>query len=125
MYLIWRTLSIRNQIPAAFRDSDYVALNTHGSHADHVLAFARTTRDTRFVVIVPRLCARLLDGDLGPPIGEDVWHDTAIQLPNWGTGPFRNVLTGEDVRTDESKRVPELKIASVLNAFPVALLETK
>jgi hypothetical protein len=34
-------------------------------------------------------------------------------------------LTGEDVRTDESKRVPELKIASVLNVFPVALLETK
>jgi (1->4)-alpha-D-glucan 1-alpha-D-glucosylmutase len=125
MYLIWRTLSIRNEIPAPFRDGDYVALNAHGSRADHVLAFARTTRDTRFVVIVPRLCARRLDGDLRPPIGEDVWHDTAIQLPNWGTGPFRNVLTGEDVRTDESKRVPELKIASVLNVFPVALLETK
>jgi (1->4)-alpha-D-glucan 1-alpha-D-glucosylmutase len=122
MYVTWRALSFRNEMPAVFRDGDYTALKAHGVHADHVLAFARSSGNRRFVVIAPRLCARLVVGDNRLPIGEKAWQDTAIQLPQCGNGMLHNVFTGEDVLVTESDMGAELKIASALNAFPVALL---
>jgi maltooligosyltrehalose synthase len=62
-------------------------------------------------------------GDIRLPTGQEVWQDTAIQLPKWRNGVFRNVFTGEDVLTIESDSGSELKIASALNTFPVALLK--
>jgi (1->4)-alpha-D-glucan 1-alpha-D-glucosylmutase len=123
MYVTWKALSIRNETTAAFRDGDYTALKAHGAHSDHVLAFTRTISEKRFVVIVPRLCARLVGGDIRLPLGQEVWHDTAVQLPKWGNNVFHNVFTGEDVRPTESDSGSELRIASALNAFPVALLK--
>jgi (1->4)-alpha-D-glucan 1-alpha-D-glucosylmutase len=123
MYVTWKALSIRNEMSAVFRDGDYTALKVHGADSDHVLAFTRTIGDTRFVVIVPRLCARLVGGNIRLPLGQEVWHDTAVHLPKWGNNVFHNVFTGEDVRPAGSDSGSELKIASALNAFPVALLK--
>ena len=123
MYVTWRALAIRNETAAVFREGDYTPLEAHGAHADHVLAFTMSSGDKRFVVIAPRLSARLVGGNTRLPTGEDVWHDTAIHLSKWGNGTLRNVFTGEHVLTSDSDSGPDLTISSALNAFPVALLK--
>jgi (1->4)-alpha-D-glucan 1-alpha-D-glucosylmutase len=122
MYVTHKALSVRNQMPAVFRDGDYTALKVQGAQADHVLAFTRSSGDRRLVVIVPRLCARLVREDSRLPIGQGVWRDTAIQLPKWGSSVLHNVFTGENVLISERDHGCELEIASALNSFPVALL---
>ncbi|HEY4053777.1 MAG TPA: hypothetical protein VGL74_08545, partial [Terriglobales bacterium] len=121
MYVTHKALSVRNQMPAVFRDGDYTALKAQGAQADHVLAFTRSSSDRRLVVIVPRLCARL-GGNLRLPTGQEVWRDTAIQLPKWESSVLHNVFTGENVLISERDHGCELEIASALNSFPVAVL---
>jgi (1->4)-alpha-D-glucan 1-alpha-D-glucosylmutase len=122
MYVTWKALSIRKEMSAVFRDGDYTTLKAQGPQADHVLAFMRGSADRRFVVIAPRLSARLVGGDLRLPIGHEIWSDTAIQLSKWGNAVLHNVFTGENVSICESDRGCKLEIGSALNSFPVALL---
>jgi (1->4)-alpha-D-glucan 1-alpha-D-glucosylmutase len=122
MYVTWKALSIRNEMSAVFRDGDYTALKAQGAQADHVLAFTRSSGDRRFVVIAPRLFARLVGSDLRLPIRHEIWRDTAIELPTWGNAVLHNVFTGEKLSTCESDHGCKLEIGSALNSFPVALL---
>jgi malto-oligosyltrehalose synthase len=121
MYVTWRALSVRNQMSGAFRFGDYTALKARGAYANHVLAFRRSMGDRQFVIIVPRLCARLLGSAMRLPTGTAVWHDTAIELPDHADS-LRNIFTGEHIRPPRSDSGCELNIASALNTFPVALL---
>ena len=58
-----------------------------------------------------------------PPLGEAVWHDTRVLVPDaepqWG---WQNVLTGEPVTFACEDSQPTLAVAEVLAHFPVALL---
>ena len=52
------------------------------------------------------------------PVGEAVWSDTELPLPEgWSGRTLEDWLTGESWVVEE-----RLKVAQVLRAFPVALL---
>jgi (1->4)-alpha-D-glucan 1-alpha-D-glucosylmutase len=87
-----------------------------------VLAFSRQHGDTVMLVIVPRLCGRLMRGELRLPVGEDVWSDCEIHLPQHFSVPLRNYLTGETHSLVDADRAPRLRISSILSSFPLALL---
>ena len=91
------------------------------------------------MVVVPRLIATLLpDTDL-QPLGERVWGDTRIELPQDGPAVYRHVLAQHCVRAcpDDGKGTPSddrskrprpgrkisLRAADVFQHFPVAFLE--
>jgi (1->4)-alpha-D-glucan 1-alpha-D-glucosylmutase len=132
MYLIWRTLCLRQQQPDLFQQGEYVPLAVEGAKADHVVAFARKSGTTRALVVVPRLVAGLLnnnnndnnndvDIDL-PPIGPRIWDDTHILLPpRSGSEKCRNAFTGEVLDLQQTDGYARIAVSKLLAEFPVAL----
>ncbi len=116
LFLIWRALEVRRRQPELFRDGDYLPLSVEGKFADHLVAFARRQAGAWAITVVPRLLTGQLEtGSF--PLGEEVWEDTALLLPE-ESGPWREVFT--DARLPPGSRLP---IADLLRQFPVALLE--
>ncbi len=126
LYLIWRTLGLRQQQPNLFQQGEYLPLAVAGAKADHVIAFARKFENTSVLVVVPRLVASLLnDSDL-PPIGAQIWEDTHVLLPFCADRePCQNVFTGkvqELAKTDgHTDGHTKIGISTALAEFPVAL----
>lgn len=79
--LIQRTLALRADQPALFRDGDYRALAVKGGQAAHACAYARVLDGAAVVAAAPRLTVKLLDGRGGLPVG-DVWGAPYWSCPN-------------------------------------------
>jgi (1->4)-alpha-D-glucan 1-alpha-D-glucosylmutase len=54
------------------------------------------------------------------PLGEAVWKDTRVPLPEHFPAEWEDAITGRAIRADAG-----LKIGHVLTDFPVALLVSK
>ena len=117
LYLIWRTLQLRQRWPDLFRDGSYQPLLAQGPAASHICAFARELGDRTVIVVVPRLLATLLEGAPVPPEDSTHWQDTSLPLPE-GSAAWFDVLSGARI---DSGTEP-LQIAALLAHFPVALL---
>jgi (1->4)-alpha-D-glucan 1-alpha-D-glucosylmutase len=106
--LIGRVLAARRRWPLLFARGDYVPLCPRGTHADCLVAFARTEQDQRIIVLVPRFWPQTAR--------RPHWGDTVIVLP---AGRYRNILSGAvlDFATERECRVEDL-----LSTFPCALL---
>ncbi|HEX2741338.1 MAG TPA: hypothetical protein VHM69_12910, partial [Rubrobacter sp.] len=125
LYLIWKALRMRSELPELFGDGGYVALHTSGKRREHIVAFARLHGGEVALTVAPRLLAKMMDveGSLIPT--PEAWEDTSILLPaELAEGTYRNVLTGEKVTTEEHNGQQSLHVGRLLHNFPVALLET-
>jgi (1->4)-alpha-D-glucan 1-alpha-D-glucosylmutase len=122
IYLIWRTLCLRQQQPDLFQEGEYLPLAVEGAKANHVVAFARKFGTTRALVVVPRLVAGLLNDIDLPPIGPRVWDDTHVLLPfRSGSGKCRNAFTGEVLDLQKTDEYAKIGVSKALAEFPVAL----
>jgi len=122
LFLVWQTLQFLNKNARLFGEGSYVPLPVTGSNRDHVCAFARVLDGRAAVIIVPRFVATLTGGDMRPPIGSEVWQDTAVSLPqNPRASTYRNALTGELLESSPGG----LSVHQALSSFPVALLLTR
>jgi (1->4)-alpha-D-glucan 1-alpha-D-glucosylmutase len=123
LWLTWRILAWRARHAAWFETTSYMPLAVHGSQKTHICAFARAHRDGWLLSVVPRLCVGLTNAQIAWPLGESVWQDTTLLLPPAAPVQWKNVLTGASYnahsRDDGAAR---LTVASILDAFPVALL---
>jgi (1->4)-alpha-D-glucan 1-alpha-D-glucosylmutase len=106
----------REEARRLYAEGDYQPLPLKGDRARHLIAFARRLDGEALVVIVPRLWANLTPDDL-IPVGSPVWHGTAIGLPH---GHWRNVFTGETIRTDQEW----LESVRLFSDLPFAVLRT-
>jgi (1->4)-alpha-D-glucan 1-alpha-D-glucosylmutase len=100
LLLVHRTLTLRRERPELF--AGYTPLRADGPSADHAVAYARSDD---LVVVATRL-----------PVGLSQaggWRDTTLAL---APGTWTDVLTGETV--DGSS----VRLASLLDRYPVALL---
>lgn len=123
LLLTWRALGLRVCCPELFRDGDYRPLKVQGTRADHVCAFARSNAARTLIAVAPRFPAGLAGGDDAVMLlGEAVWGDTRIALPPSSPLRFRNAITGEVCAAATEKGVGALRLARVLEHFPVALL---
>ena len=120
LWVIWRVLALRARHPRWFDDSGYLALTARGAKAAHVCAFARPHEACMMVTLAPRLFVGL--GGDGWPLGEDVWHDTRIVLPAHSPRRWRNALTNARYTAQDGEDAMTLRFASILDAFPLALL---
>ena len=117
LFAVSRALRARREHADLFARGDYVPLTASGARADNVFAFARRLAGSAAVVIVPRLAAALVPEHGRPPVGADVWGDTAVSLYDLPPGRWVNVFTGAAQAAD--LRLP---VAEVLQTFPVAVL---
>ena len=120
LYLIWRTLCLRQQQADLFREGEYLPLAVEGVKANHVLAFIRKTESASVLVVVPRLVAGLLQDTDVAPIGPQIWGDTRVLLSS-RPERYRNTFTGESVSLQKSNGGAHLPVSEVLKDFPVAL----
>ena len=125
LFVTHRLLAFRRDHPELFASGDYQPLEVAGAAAAHVCAFSRqlAAGARGIVVVVPRLIAGLLAGNQSPPLGEAVWGDTTITLPEQlRLSPLRNVLTGDVVQAWDVAGGYAVPVADVLASFPVAVL---
>jgi (1->4)-alpha-D-glucan 1-alpha-D-glucosylmutase len=119
LHTIRTALSARRSYPQLFSETHYVPLQIEGSSSNHVVAYARVAGDQAAVVAVPRLTISRVASWGHPPIGESVWSDTVIKLPDTLRNlTWHSVLTGEHISgTDPGF----LRVCDLLRNFPAAI----
>lgn len=125
LLVIRGALSARGTHPRLFAAGHYLPLATEGSSKDNLFAFARVrssdngSGEQAAIVVVPRLTATLVSA-MQSPVGEGVWQDTIIQLPEQlQNRHWTCALTREDLPVTNGQ---SLAARDVLRAIPVALL---
>lgn len=118
LWLTERLLSLRNRLPELFRTGSYEPLSIEGPAADHILAFMRRSGDTAILVVVTRLLAGLVRGDLATfwP-GGDCFGNTTIRVD----GAWIDQLTGTRVASEAQT----ISAVSLLARLPVAILNAE
>ncbi|MFC1912506.1 malto-oligosyltrehalose synthase, partial [Chloroflexota bacterium] len=119
LYATYKALDIRRADKDVFQDGNYVSLPVEGRRQEHVCAFARNKGDEWILTVVPRLLSKLVD--IGTfPIGQQVWENDILLLPEDAPRHWLNVFTGERLEiSDGGKRLP---LAEIFHIFPVSLL---
>lgn len=116
LYLTWRCLQARRQQAEIFLEGDYVPLKIKGSGVSSLLAYARTWENHSAIVVAPRLLSGLVDPGTWP-LGERVWGDTEITLPEKMKGFWRDCLSGRSLSGGDT-----LSVGRLLRDLPCALL---
>ncbi|MCI0738456.1 MAG: malto-oligosyltrehalose synthase [Gemmataceae bacterium] len=123
MYLIHRTLVQRRSQPTLHKDGTYEPLEVMGAMAKHVCAFRRVYEDHEIIVAVPRLVCALSSGRERPPLGKEIWQDTAVVVQSSEHPRYRNYFTGEELKLIAHQGAATLLLGDVFAHFPVALLQ--
>ena len=116
LFILWKALQARKAAPELYSGGQYLPLAVTGRHRDRVIAFARRKGDAWAVVMVPRFLTGLIkEGEL--PLGQGVWQDTAVVMPESCPDSLNDIFTGNMVRSGG-----QVRLADALTRFPVALL---
>ena len=116
LYLLYKVLNRRRELQPLFDLGTYIPLQVQGRQKDHAIAFARVHQGQWAVVVAPLLLTRLTN-EKELPLGEQVWEDTSIVLPEGAPQHWHHTL-GQQALSGNGT----LPLARVLETFPVALL---
>jgi (1->4)-alpha-D-glucan 1-alpha-D-glucosylmutase len=123
-YLTAQALRYRIAHAPIFQEGEYVKLECLGVHANRLFAFARLHPEGTVLTVIPRLLVGLIADSRIPPLGETVWGETWVVVPAWREGTkFRNVFTGERLKTITQSERQVLSAGEVFLHCPVACLE--
>ena len=123
LYLIFRVLNFRREHREVFDHGEYLPLEGQGSKARHLCAFARRAKGSSVIAAAPRFLATLVPEPGQLPLGEEVWLDSFLVLPEGGAGRYRNAITGEELSSVEHAGKAVIPLARLFQSAPVALLE--
>ncbi len=118
LYVTHKALNVRKSYSELFRDGEYIPLQVVRQRREHVCAFARRRQTECALVVVPRLLTRLVRVG-GIPVGQDVWGEDLLLLPDGVPKHWLNVFTGEKLKVAGATN--GLKLCNILCRFPVAL----
>ncbi|SKB14127.1 Maltooligosyltrehalose synthase [Planktothrix sp. PCC 11201] len=116
LFLTTQALAIRQQYLEVYQQGTYIPLEITGDYGEHILAFGRTYGQTIIITIVPRFLTNLVEPKQFP-LGNNIWKDTAIKLPEDWTNDWKETITNQRIKGNHS-----LNIGDILTVFPVALL---
>jgi maltooligosyltrehalose synthase len=117
LHIIRKGLAVRRAHPGLFNGGQYVPLRADAGREDNIIAFALRRNGSAVIAVAPRLFASLMREDDPAPIGERIWGEAGVALPDGLFGEFQNVFTGEGFELRRG-----LPLARLLARFPVALL---
>jgi (1->4)-alpha-D-glucan 1-alpha-D-glucosylmutase len=100
------------------RGSAYLPLTVTGKWAEHVVGFARVAPngEDALLVVAPRLPGAVMGDAAEPPLAA-VWGDTALKIPGFLGGEYRDIFS-----TGAGEVGDTLGVAAVLGSLPVAVL---
>jgi len=85
---------------------------------------AGVVREEAVLVVASRLVVGLTGGAEKPPLGGDIWKDTALALPPDLAGKsYRHLFTGEWLPAENLGDIIRFSLAAIFSHFPVAVLE--
>ena len=116
LFITHKVLQARKEQLEVFQKGEYLPLEVVGKFKDHIVAFARSFENTTVIAIAPRFLTSLIAPDENP-LGEKVWADTQLQLPQGFSSSWQDIFTGQTLTGNGT-----IAIAQVLQHFPVALL---
>jgi (1->4)-alpha-D-glucan 1-alpha-D-glucosylmutase len=119
-FVLQRALRARADHPSCVGvGSGYLPLDVTGDHAGHLVAFARVSSDASdsLLVVVPRLPGAVMGDEAAPPLG-DAWGDTAVRVPGFLQGTYRDTFS-----TGSGEIGDTIEASSLLANLPVAMLE--
>lgn len=116
LFLTMQVLQARKQYLPLFQQGRYQPLTVSGKFAEHIVAFARVHAGQVAIAIVPRFLTSLIQPET-LPLGEQIWHDTAVHLPEAMPTPWLNVITNQPLQAKAT-----ISVADAFQHFPVALL---
>jgi len=119
LWTTMRALRFRREHNELFRRGTYTPVFASNHFREHVVAFARQLQEKTVITAVPRFTYTLMNGEQRFPLGEDVWKDAALKVPE-------HVHTLENVLTDATLHAKDGHVLcrEVFARFPVALLTT-
>ncbi|MGH9715519.1 MAG: malto-oligosyltrehalose synthase [Candidatus Acidiferrales bacterium] len=121
LYLTWKALHFRRDHRELFELGEYLPLDAAGKQKESLFAFARRRDNSEWVVAVaPRMLSRVTDQGEAP-LGREIWGAASIQLPTGAPSHWRDVITGQELRTGKHSGRPVLRAADLFCRFPVAL----
>jgi (1->4)-alpha-D-glucan 1-alpha-D-glucosylmutase len=120
LYVTVKALGARRAGMNVFQEGQYLPLKVAGDKQGHVVSFARCLGSNWFLVVAPRLLAKLVAPGT-PPVGRRVWDDDQLLLPDGAPKGWSNLFTGESLQLSTSGR-RGLPLCDVLGIFPLALL---
>ncbi|HEY9652305.1 MAG TPA: malto-oligosyltrehalose synthase, partial [Coleofasciculaceae cyanobacterium] len=119
LFLTHRLLQARKENLEVFQKGDYQPLEVIGKFKEHTVAFARRFEDKIAIAIAPRFFTQLIQPQ-DYPLGEQVWADTQLQLPQDSPSTWQNTITNQTISGSGT-----LGVGQILQHFPVALLVRK
>jgi (1->4)-alpha-D-glucan 1-alpha-D-glucosylmutase len=123
LYVTYRALHCRGEDPTLFTTGEYLPAESVGAKQEHVFGFVRRHEKRAALVAVPRLLTGLVPSPSELPLGQDVWQDTLLLLPEGVSNRrWRNLFTGESLKCLVRSDQMALLLADVFAHFPVALL---
>lgn len=123
-YITMVGLHYRRTHAPLFLKGEYVPLKVDGTKKRHACAFARIYEDQAVVAVVPILVKGLCQETKTFPFDPSVWDDTRVIVPSWKPAScYQNLLTGEILTSIETEGKQSLRLADIMGACPVALLE--
>jgi (1->4)-alpha-D-glucan 1-alpha-D-glucosylmutase len=118
LYVVVAVLQMRSRYPDLFLSGGYEPLLTDGPNARHVVAYGRSHRQERILVLAPRLLVGVLGDSRKAPDSLKFWRDTEVQLPPGWPECWRSALTSERLSVQQGR----LFAADAFRRVPLALL---
>lgn len=116
LFLVYQALKLRRERIELFQRGNFIPLKTGGRFKDCIIAYARNYEGGWALTIVPRFLTRLVkEGER--PLGEKVWHDTCILLPEGLPSFWKDAISGTAI-----EGVNRLSAACIFKSLPAALL---
>lgn len=118
LYLIQHLLGLRREKRELFEKGDYIPLPVEGERSVHICAFARRHGKHALIVVAPRWFSELCGDDDRLPIGQPIWGDTTIVLPeSLCNRKWHSLLSGEELGM-LCQQGEAVSVAELLKKFP-------
>jgi len=123
LLVIKAALALRKRWPEVFQRGSYLPLAVKGEYAAHLCAYARIDGKRSVITVAPRFFARRLGEANTLPLGEEIWRDTAVEIPFHGPDTqYTCAFTGKILPPFKQLSGWRLPVAQVLAGFPVGLV---
>ncbi len=120
-------LRLRRELPHLYAGGGYTPLTTDVTVPGDAVAFARVARrsagsDDMAIVVAPRLCERLVVGQMAP-LGGASWKTSRVLLPPaLADRTFRHEITGAELRPMRKGDTACIFLGEAFQTVPVAIL---
>jgi (1->4)-alpha-D-glucan 1-alpha-D-glucosylmutase len=121
LFVTYKSLVFRRSQRTLFEEGTYVPVYADGRKENHVAAFARHAGNHWALAIAPRHLTGIIQSE-ALPLGEAVWTDAKLALPEDAPDRWLNIFTNEKLSVEVSQSKKFLSLSSALEKFPVALL---